>query len=40
LAVRFIDKPLTDSRTAVAFSASGLPRAGVSVKFKPQALHR
>ena len=40
LAVRFTDKPLTWSRTAVAFIAGGLPRAGVSVKFRPQAFHR
>src|SRR5215218_9417141 len=40
LAVRFIDRPLTYSSTAAAFRASGLPRAGVSVKAKPQLLHR
>src|SRR5215207_6634795 len=40
LAVRFIDKPLTYSSTAAAFRASGLPRAGVSVKLRPQALHK
>src|SRR5829696_9394647 len=40
LAVRFIDRPLTESSTAAAFRASGLPRAGVSVTFKPQSLHK
>src|SRR5881397_1046804 len=40
LAVRFMDKPLTYSSTAATFRASGLPRGGVSVKFRPQALHR
>src|ERR671912_997331 len=40
LAVWFIDKPLTYNSTAAAFRASGLPRAGVSVKVKPQALHK
>src|ERR671911_3052646 len=40
LAVRFIDKPLTYNSTAAAFRARGLPRAGVSVKVKPQVLHK
>src|SRR3954465_8563569 len=40
LAVRFIERPLTDSSTAATFRASGLPRGGVSVKFRPQPLHR
>jgi len=29
-----MDKPLTESSTAAAFRASGLPRAGVLVKFR------
>src|SRR3954447_16971954 len=40
LAVRFMDRPLTYSSTAAAFRASGLPRGGVSVKFRPQSLHK
>src|SRR5215211_7595430 len=40
LAVRFIDRPLTYNSTAAAFRASGLPRGGVSVKFRPQPLHK
>src|SRR5215210_3026500 len=40
LAVRFRDKPLTESGTAAAFRASGLPRAGVWVKFRPHPLHK
>ena len=40
LAVRFIDRPLTSSSTAAAFRASGLPRAGVWVKVRPQPLHK
>src|SRR3954452_17939327 len=40
LAVRFIDRPLTYSSTAATFRASGLPRVGVSVKFRPQPLHK
>src|SRR3954466_6421969 len=39
-AVRFIDRPLTYSSTAATFRASGLPRVGVSVKFRPQPLHK
>jgi hypothetical protein len=37
--VRFMDRPLTWSSTAAAFTASGLPRGGVSVKLKPQPSH-
>src|SRR5215208_5745523 len=40
LAVRFMDKPLTESSTAAAFRASGLPRAGVWVKVRPHPLHK
>ena len=39
-AVRLIDRPLTWSGMASTFTRSGIPRGGVSVKFRPQALQR
>src|SRR3954454_9998146 len=40
LAVRFIERPLTDSSTAATFRASGLPRGGVPAACRVGACQR